>query len=498
MKFSLLNKIQDNYAECGIIYDLSIDRAVKNIVDDKRRAEYFISVIEKPLTKIENILFRQEIYSDLKNIDGLMDSLKTLFSRYDKIKSDWQEMKLGAVTSNGSEINSEALLEHTFASLKVTAIFPSTIASFFGTIGETLGKYPIKSEGLTAIRDWCISMSENEALGKLVDISQRFRYKSPEHFDFTAVFSLDRSLRLLSCDISDITDKKTSGTFAKIFAKKKEDDGRLEIKAEVSEAGDDPLTDAQYILNEALLRIDAALTNVTSEAYDAFFGLSSELMFYEAAVLYAKKAEEAGIPLTIPKVLSEDADRFAICDLRELVLLSNGAGNKTVPNDLSLEGDVAGLLVKGLTDSGKTVYLRAIGAAQLFCQAGLPVLASSAEMSIRRGFFSHFSSAEEEFLKGDAKGRFDQEAREIASILDRLQPYSLLLLNETFQTTSYKEGTKSIYDILRFMPKLKTKYIFVTHLTALFGYMEKEKVILAHTSDDPDSRYRIIIDGNKN
>ena len=107
-----------------------------------------------------------------------------------------------------------------------------------------------------------------------------------------------------------------------------------------------------------------------------------------------------------------------------------------------------------------------------YMQAGLPVLAESATMSIRRGFFSHFSSAEEEFLKGDARGRFDQEAREIASILDRLTPYSLLLLNETFQTTSYKEGTKSIYDILRFMPKLKTKYVFVTHLTALFGYME--------------------------
>jgi DNA mismatch repair ATPase MutS len=122
------------------------------------------------------------------------------------------------------------------------------------------------------------------------------------------------------------------------------------------------------------------------------------------------------------------------------------------------------------------------------------VLAESATMSIRRGFFSHFSSAEEEFLKGDARGRFDQEAREIAAILDKLTPYSLLLLNETFQTTSYKEGTKSIYDILRFMPKLKTKYVFVTHLTALFGYMESEKVILAHTSDDPSNKYKIIVE----
>lgn len=494
MKFSLLSKIPDSFAECQVLYDLSVDRAMREIVSDKRRADYFLSVIEKPLTKKENILFRQEIYSDLKNIDGLLPALKTLFLRYDKIKSDWQEMKLGAVNGKGAEINSEALLEHTFASLKVTAIFPSTIASFFGTIGETLGSYPIKSEGLTAIRDWCIGMTENEALGELVNISQRFRYKTPEDFDFTVVFTLDRALRLLTCDLSDITDKKPeSGAFAKLFGKKKDGSG-VEIKAVVSQAGEDPLTDAQYILNESLLRIDSALTKVTNDVYDAFFGLSNELMFYEGALLYAEKAEEAGVPLTLPTVLDEESDCFSLEGLRELVLLSNGLGAKTVPNDLSLEGDTAGLLVKGLTDSGKTVYLRAIAGAQLFMQAGLPVLAEGATMSIRRGFFSHFSSAEEEFLKGDARGRFDQEAREIAAILDKLTPYSLLLLNETFQTTSYKEGTKSIYDILRFMPKLKTKYVFVTHLTALFGYMESEKVILAHTSDDPSSKYKIIVE----
>lgn len=173
--------------------------------------------------------------------------------------------------------------------------------------------------------------------------------------------------------------------------------------------------------------------------------------------------------------------------------MSNGAGAKTVPNDVSLTASESGLLVKGLTDSGKTVYLRAIGSAQLFAQAGLPVLAESARMSIRHGFFSHFSSAEEEFLSGDAAGRFDQEAKEIARIISGLTPHSLLLLNETFQTTSYREGTESMYNILRFMPGLGTKYIFVTHLTRLFGYMQNENAVLANTSDDPAKKYKIEI-----
>ena len=495
MKFSLLERERDSFAECSVVYDLSIDRALRNIIDDKRRADYFISVIEKPLTNIENINYRQEIFSDLKNIEGLLDSLKTLFLRYDRIKSDWQEMKLSTIGSRGSDINSDALLEHTFASLKVSAIFPSTIASFFDTIGQTLSQYPIKSRGLTEMRDWCVSMCENESLREFVEISQRFRYKTPDDFDFTVAFELDRSLSLYKCDLSDITERAKGGNgLSKLFSKKKDENDSVSVKAELSGPGEDPQSDALYILNEALIRIDSAITKVTTDVYEAFFGISNELMFYEGAILYAEKAESDGVPTVLPTLLPEENDCFDLKGLRELVLLSNGAGAKTVPNDLVLSGETAGLLVKGSTDSGKTVYLRSIASAQLFAQAGLPILAESACLSVRRGFFSHFSSAEEEFLKGDAQGRFDQEAREIASILDRLVPYSFLLLNETFQTTSYKEGTRSIYDILRFMPKLKTKYVFVTHLTALFGYMENENAILAHTSEDPESKYKIIID----
>ncbi len=495
MKFSLLYKTEDHPAVCQILYDLSVDRAVNNLVTDRRRAEYFLSVLGTPLTNRDNIRFRQEIFHDFHTIPGLSEALKLLFTRYDRIKSDWQEMKLGAATFHGAEINPEALLEHTFSSLKVTAIFPSTIASFFSSIGETLGQYPIHSEGLLAIRDWCRDMEDNQALQELVSISQLFRYQTPDCFDFTVAFRLDRALHLATCDVAGIEEHKAETTgIAKLFAKKKEDTGVIPVHAELSAPGEDPGTDAAFLLNEALARIDSALTQVTNEVYEAFFGLSTEMLFYEAALLYADSAKQAGAPLVLPTLLDETADTFNAKGLRELVLLSTGDGAKTVPNDLTLDQEQAGLLVKGLTDSGKTVYLRAIGAAQLFAQAGLPVLAESATMSVRHGFFSHFSSAEEEFLAGDTAGRFEQEAKEIARILNELRPHSLLLLNETFQTTSYREGTESIYNILRFMPKLKTKYVFVTHLTRLFGYMESENVILAHTSEDPEDKYRILVD----
>ena len=39
MKFSLLYKTDDQPALCQILYDLSVDRAVNNLVTDRRRAD---------------------------------------------------------------------------------------------------------------------------------------------------------------------------------------------------------------------------------------------------------------------------------------------------------------------------------------------------------------------------------------------------------------------------------------------------------------------------
>ena len=491
MKFSFLQKEPDVSGVCEIIYDISADRAVERIAENRTKADYFLDVLSKPLTSISNIRYRQEILRDLDRCEGLYDDLLLLFTRYDRIKSDWQQMRLSAPQS--SEVNPEALLDHSFASLKITSIFPSTIASFFENIRDTLSKYEISSEGLVSVRNWCDGMAENKALDRIVEIAQKFRYGNREDFDFEILVKLKGDLHPEICEITDISEKKQeTGGILKLFRSKEQP--KSTVLSELSGAGDDPYTNTVSCLNSALRSMDVLMTEITNGLYESFFGISEELSFYGTALRYIRSAREQNVPLCYPEILPPSDDVIDLRGMRELLLLSSGNGEKTVENDLSLRPGEAGLVVKGLTDSGKTVFLRAAGAVQLFAQAGLPVLAESGRLSVRYGLFSHFSSAEEEFLKGSAQGRFDQEAQEISGIIGRFRPYSLLLLNETFQTTSYAEGTRSIYNILRYMPRLNVKYIFVTHLTHLFDYLDGGSAVLAHTSDDPETRYKIITD----
>jgi len=161
-----------------------------------------------------------------------------------------------------------------------------------------------------------------------------------------------------------------------------------------------------------------------------------------------------------------------------------------VANPALLNSNDDGILIKGVNKTGKTSYLRAIGIAQLFAQAGLPVCAAEAEISIRNAVFTHFSAAEEDFKAGDTAGRFEGEVQLVAKIVDRLQPYSLILLNETFQTTSYSEGTEGVYHILSALPMAGAKFVFVTRLNGLFDMMKEQNVKYLETGHEADL-YRI-------
>ena len=489
-KFSLLKKTDETPRFCDVVYDLSIDRAMANICPDQKRREYFLDTIAHPLTEKENILYRQEIFRDFVAMPKLFSDLRLLFTRYDKIKSDWQEMKLTGSPAGASSVNPEAMLEHTYASLKVTAIFPNTIVSFFRSLFDTLEKYPLTSEGLIAIRDYCKERIGNNSLNEIVRIAQLFRYKSPEFYTFGIVTRVSETLRVASAELSGIEEyqEKKPNVLNKLFAKKQK--GPVEYPVEPD---DNSYEDSVALLNEALIGIDSALTQITNGVYEIFFGLSREMLFYEAAVLYYEKMTENKIPLCVPEILGMEEDVIVIGSLRDLLLASGDHPVETIiPNDVDIYG-TAGILVKGLTDTGKTVYLRSCAAAQLFGQAGLPILAAHARLSIRSAYFSHFSSAEEEFMTGDAAGRFDQEAKEIAKIMDCIPPHAMLYLNETFQTTSYREGTDAIFHVLSVLPHLHVKFLFVTHLTALFKKMDKEKVCLMETDDSGKYKLKRIV-----
>ena len=61
-------------------------------------------------------------------------------------------------------------------------------------------------------------------------------------------------------------------------------------------------------------------------------------------------------------------------------------------------------------------------------------------------------------------GRLDEELNRMSQIVDHLEPNAMLLLNESFATTTEKEGSVIAYDIIKALTEAGVKVLTVTHL----------------------------------
>lgn len=465
MKFSLLyrdpNTAEPIRLDEKLLYDLSLDKAVSSFCPRPKRAAYFTDVLASPAQTLDDITYRQDILKDFISNGKLLDNMKLIFNRYDKIIGDWEELRRNVYPSDAGG-GYRALLDYTYSQMQVTATFTKTIVAYLKSFGELLENADIHSMGLCNIRGYCREMTRNKALDEVAEIASLFQYRSPDDYRFTVSVTMDEALRATGCELTDITDcnslKKDS--LLKKFFSKKQDTNETKL-------GDTESDDALYVLNEALRRTHDALSDIADGVYELFYGLSREFMFYDAAVLYVEMLEQNGVTYTFPEILDESSDTFRAKELRDLILCCD-PDRVVTANDVRFESHDSGMLIRGRNNTGKTVFLRSVALAQIFAQSGLPVCAENAQISIRSMICAHFSSAEEELREGDVAGRFEGEVQLIADIVNKLRPHGLVFFNETFQTTSYDEGTKAIGSVLALLAKLNIQFVFVTHLTGLF------------------------------
>ena len=472
VKCSLLYKkpeTADGFGAAELLGDMSIDRAARRFCADSRHSERMIEVLSRPLSDPENVVYRQDILTDLLENPSLASELGRLFSRYDRISADWVSLRAEHRASPGDgSVSASARLERIFASLRATAVFPRTILSFVGALASALDSFPPRSEGLLALRTCCRGLLDGGRLEKIGEIASRFSDGEAADYDYEFILSLSPDLAAEGARLTAVNrrENKKSGLFG-LFAK------NTSAPSDTDESnGIDYCSDA---LCAALADIDAALSSLIGDIYELFHGLSTELTFFEAALSYVAFVRAAGIEPVFPKILPAEEETLHLKTVRDLHLLCEGMNSSAVVgNDADIAKGTAGVLIRGDNNTGKTVFLRSVGTAQIFAQAGLPVLAESAEISIRGAVRSHFSAAEEEFTRAengaavDTAGRFEGEVRKVAQIIDSLKPHSLLLLNETFQTTAYAEGAEGMREILAFLPSVGCSFIFVTHLGAMF------------------------------
>ena len=213
---------------------------------------------------------------------------------------------------------------------------------------------------------------------------------------------------------------------------------------------------------------------LTDEFQTFFDQLRFQSAFYLAAIHLKQNMDRFGMSWCFPKVC--DRRDLEFTDLKEFVMALEQRV-RAIGNTCSLlQKDL--LIVTGANQGGKSTFLRSIGIAQVMMQCGLPVTAREFRSGIFPKIFVHFTRREDSAMNS---GRLDEELSRMNGIVENIGDGSLVLLNESFATTTEKEGSVIAYDIIRALKEAGVRILTVTHLLSFARRVREE------TKDDPDS-----------
>lgn len=221
-----------------------------------------------------------------------------------------------------------------------------------------------------------------------------------------------------------------------------------------------------------------------------FQKLHSQAAFLMGAANLYRRMKRMNVDICFPEIIDRKHIRF-----EGLVELSLAINTLRCPVDNSLQAtDKRLVVITGANQGGKSTYLRSIGIAQIMMQCGMFVPAKSFAGGLYSRVFTHFTRREDSAMNS---GRLDEELGRMDRIIDNLTKDSILFLNESFATTTEKEGSIIAEDITTALYERGIRVMMVTHLMAFaqscYAKQPEHAMFLsAERKEDGERTYRMI------
>ena len=182
-------------------------------------------------------------------------------------------------------------------------------------------------------------------------------------------------------------------------------------------------------LDEACLRHSAFLDPTIAR-------FAHEIQFYIAYLDHLATFRRAGLAFCYPEVVDrpEDVHGRGVFDL---ALAARLVGvHAIVTNDFELTSPERILVVSGPNQGGKTTFARTIGQLHHLARLGAPVPGTAARLQLVDLIFTHFERKEE---VEDLTSKLENDLLRIQRILDAVTADSLLIMNESFSSTTVSD-----------------------------------------------------------
>ena len=447
------------------------NRAVYSEKEDPFLGSTVKKVMRTPLQNADEISFRQEILKDCFRKQAFVADLYQVSG---KLLADWD--KLGRKNNTAGEVNTKAKL---ITDLKVLRLLYDGMREIYSLF---LQNYEgLNSAGFQSLYERLqeeITEEKIEYMDALLKDLSFYTDISGESAGQN-VYVLRHPKIRLDCGLKDglkIGDLKLEkmSTVVKPYTKPNGIRAKLHgtltslAPGRISLYKDQAMQDDAAELEYSVVEYVYSYCSTMVASYGQFFDqLHFQIAFYLGAVNIRAQLSRFKLDFCFP--LAGEKGELKYEELKEPVMAMEQNG-RAVGNSGSLDGKQL-VVITGANQGGKSTFLRSLGIAQVMMQSGLIVAAKSYHAGICTSLFTHFTRREDSAMNS---GRLDEELRRIDQIIQNLGEDPLILLNESFATTTEKEGSSIAYDIIKALTEEGVRIFSVTHLLSFAQRMYEE------------------------
>ena len=446
--------------------DLNLDQMVAAIAGDREERELITETQFGHLRDGDAVRYRQEVFRDLEN-PALLGEIRRFADRMAEVRAHQNQL---------------AAMQYRHQREGWLLDAAATYCEAVGSLAEHLASAHLGSRALAALRDHLAryaASAEFTTLARetkdLKDALERIRYCTRIKGDRVEVTRYAGEADY-SAAVLKTFERFKQGAVKDYLIRYRTRPGMNHVAAQILERVARLFPEEFAALGEFCSRHAAFLDESIWRAH-------RELQFYLAYLDYIGPLRAAGLSFCYPEVsaASKEVHAVATFDLplaRKLVM----EGGSVVTNDFRLEGRERIAVVTGPNQGGKTTFARTFGQLHHLAGIGCPVPGSAARLFLFDRLFTHFEREEDLSAR---TGKLEDDLIRIGDILRAATPDSIVILNETFASTTTRDarflGTKLLTKVMR-LDALCAYVTFVDELASL-----GEQVVSMMSTIVPDS-----------
>lgn len=454
--------------------DLNLDQIIDAITAGKE--EYNLKpFFYTPLSDIDAITYRHEVMHELQN--------KILFEH---ITSFAQQMRLMREC-----LSQAAKLHYRY---QKEALFLDAICIYCDTIHRLvhdLSLVQLRSRGFSAFREYLIRYADSGHFKSLLAETKQLKADLAEVKYCIHIKGYGIKVRRYDSEID------YSANVAETFAKfqqgaVKSYAANFTSRLDMNHVEAKVLELVARLYSETFTHLDdycAAHTQFLDETIGVF---DREIQFYISYLDYVAISEHAGLHFCYPRVSDKDKDvydyeGFDLALAHKLIREESSV----VCNDFYLKNEERIFVVSGPNQGGKTTFARMFGQLHYLVSIGCLVPGREAQLFLFDKLFTHFEK--EEHIT-NLRGKLEDDLVRIHDILNQITTHSIVIMNESFTSTTLKDAIFLSKRVLETIIQLDALCVCVTFIDELASLSEKTvSMVSTVVPENPASRtYKIL------